>query len=83
MNDAVVITLIGAVGAVLGILIRYLFYSKCTRVKCCGCEIDRDTIHEQTNPDNNNNSNGNVGVEQSSSLRTPFELKTTPNDNKV
>jgi len=75
MNDAVVITLIGAVGAVLGILIRYLFYSKCTRVKCCGCEIDRDTIHEQTNPDNNN-SNRNVGVES-------LELKTTPNDNKV
>jgi hypothetical protein len=68
MNDAVVITLIGAVGAVLGILIRYLFYSKCTRVKCCGCEIDRDTIHEQTNPDNNNSNR---------------ELKTTPNDNKV
>jgi hypothetical protein len=73
MNDAVVITLIGAVSAVIGIVIRYLFYSKCNKVKCCGCEIERDTIHEETNPDNNRS---NRGAEQ-------FEIKTTPNDNKV
>ena len=70
MNDAVVITLIGAVSAVIGIVIRYLFYSKCNKVKCCGCEIERDTIHEESNPGSNR------GAEQ-------FEIKTTPNDNKV
>lgn len=36
----------GAVVAVVGILMRFLYASKCNKVKCCGCEVIRDIEHE-------------------------------------
>lgn len=32
--------------ALLGLLIRYSFLSKCIKIKCCCCEIERDVEGE-------------------------------------
>lgn len=49
MDSAVVIVIVGASSALLGLALRLCYISKCVSVKlCCGlCEINRDTIHEQ------------------------------------
>ena len=49
MESSVLVVIIGASGALLGLAFRLCYISKCVSVKlCCGlCEINRDTIHEQ------------------------------------
>jgi hypothetical protein len=55
MNDAITISIIGGSFATGALIIRYLFYSKCTTVKCCGCVITRDTLHEEHDPEHHEN----------------------------
>lgn len=51
MNDAITISIVGGAFATGALIVRYLFYSKCTSVQCCGCKITRDTVHEESHPD--------------------------------
>ena len=55
MNDAITISIIGGSFATGALIIRYLFYSKCTTVKCCGCVITRDILHEEHYPEHQEN----------------------------
>ena len=56
MDNAIVVVIVGASSALLGLALRLCYISKCTSVKlCCGClEINRDTIHEQNISIDNN-----------------------------
>ena len=49
MESTVLVVIVGASSALLGLALRLCYISKCVSVKiCCGlCEITRDTIHEQ------------------------------------
>ena len=76
MNSEIVIllsTVSTGLIALLGLLIRYSFLSKCIKIKCCCCEIERDIKHEisveehkdtptqmNNNNFNHNNFNNNV-----------------------
>jgi len=51
MNDAITISIIGGAFAMGALIVRYLFYSKCTTVQCCGCKITRDIIREEQDPE--------------------------------
>lgn len=51
MNDAITISIIGGSFATGALIIRYLFYSKCTTVRCCGCEVTRDIRREEHDPE--------------------------------
>ena len=55
MNDAITISIIGGSFATGALIIRYLFYSKCTTVRCCGCTITRDILHEEHDPEHQEN----------------------------
>lgn len=47
MNDAILSLLITSVGAILALIVRYSYYSKCDSVKCCWCcEIHRQVVAE-------------------------------------
>ena len=47
ISDPVIILIIGSTTALLGLLCKLSYSSKCTKVKCCCIEIERDTEHEQ------------------------------------
>jgi hypothetical protein len=51
MNDAILSLLITSVAALLALLVRYSFYSKCDVVKCCCCEIHRAVGAEGNTPE--------------------------------
>jgi hypothetical protein len=55
MNDAITISIIGGAFAIGALIIRYLFYSKCTTVKCCGCVVTRDIRREEHDPEHSHN----------------------------
>jgi len=46
MNDAILSLLITSIGAILALIVRYSYYSKCDRVKCCCCELHRAVVQE-------------------------------------
>jgi hypothetical protein len=47
MNDAILSLLITSVGAILALVVRYSYYSKCDKVKCCWCcELHRAVTAE-------------------------------------
>ena len=52
MNDAILSLLITSVGAILALLVRYSFYSKCDTVKCCCCELHRAVTSESNDIEN-------------------------------
>jgi len=58
LSDPVIILIIGSATALVGLCCKLSYSSKCTKVKCCCIEIDRDTEHEQviniTNSSNRN-----------------------------
>ena len=56
MESTVLVVIVGASSALLGLALRLCYISKCVSVKiCCGlCEINRDTIHEQVISVNDN-----------------------------
>lgn len=60
MNDAITISIVGGAFATGALIVRYLFYSKCTSVQCCGCKITRDIVHEEAHPDQTQNNNHEV-----------------------
>jgi hypothetical protein len=73
MNSEIIIflsTICTGLLALLGLIIRYSFLSKCIKIKCCCCEIERDIIHEASIQNNNspnqhqtiNNSNNNLSM---------------------
>jgi hypothetical protein len=48
MNDAILSLLITSVGAILALVVRYSYYSKCDNIKCCWCcEIHRQITNEE------------------------------------
>ena len=47
MNDAILSLLITSIGAILALIVRYSYYSKCDRVKCCCCELHRAVVQER------------------------------------
>lgn len=54
MNDAILSLLIGSCAGILGLIIRYSYYSKCDVIECCYCcKIHRQVINENNNPENN------------------------------
>jgi len=57
VSDAILLSIIASSTAVLLLLVRYCFYSKCKTIKICGCvECDRDTEHEIAQPELQSNS---------------------------
>ena len=48
LSDGIISLIIGAASALMGLLCKLSYSSKCTKVSCCGCiEITRDTAREQ------------------------------------
>ncbi len=61
MNDAILSLLIGSCAGILGLIIRYSYYSKCDEISCCGvCKIHRQVINENNNNPENNEISINV-----------------------
>lgn len=48
MTDVVLITVIAS--ALLNPLLNYLIHSRCSRIKCCCMECDREVIDLEDNP---------------------------------
>jgi hypothetical protein len=55
MDGAILITIIGGSFGLAALIVRYLFYSKCNSVQCCGCKITRDTRIEEQDPEHSHN----------------------------
>ncbi len=62
MNDAILSLIIATSAGLCGLVIRYLFYSKCDKVDCCCCHIHRMVNNEGANPENNNNDFVSVNI---------------------
>ena len=61
ISDSLLILIVNNSFIFAGLLVRYLYYSKCKSINFPCCQIDRDIIHEQpVNEINNNNSNRNL-----------------------
>lgn len=63
MNSEVIIllsTITTGLIALIGLCVRYAFLSKCVRIKCCCCEIQRDIQNEIV--EMSNQQNNNIGV---------------------
>jgi len=43
-NGTWVLSMFGAATACVSSLLVYCLKSRCTKIKCCGCELARDTI---------------------------------------
>ena len=61
ISDPVIILIIGSATALLGLLCKLSYSSKCTKIKCCCLEIERDTENEQV-LNINNASSRNLNV---------------------
>lgn len=46
LSDAVVMTIIASSSAVLALIAKLTYSSRCTVVRCCCCSIQRDTDKE-------------------------------------
>ena len=77
LNDAIISLIIGSSVGILGLIIRFLFYSKCDSYKCCFgcCEIHRVVNNENNNIETNTNNNDFISV----NVRTP----TSPKNNNL
>ena len=64
METGIIALIIGSATALCGLICKLAYSSKCTKVKCCCIEIERDTIHEQ--PINMSNSALNINSQQES-----------------
>ena len=62
VSDTILTLVIGSGTTVLLLSVRYLFYSKCKRVKCCCFECLRDIQHELDHPENNNNNETKINI---------------------
>jgi hypothetical protein len=43
-----------------GLVIRYCYKSKCSSIKCCGCEVNRNVSIESNNDLENNSSTNTI-----------------------
>ncbi len=43
-HNAFVLTLVGILGGGAGVLLSYFLKSRCTKIKCCGINCDREPI---------------------------------------
>lgn len=76
MNDAILSLLIGSSAGILGLLIRYSYYSKCDVIECCYCcKIHRQVVNEinDDNPEINSKDN-----EVSINITPPQKIMTEP-----
>jgi hypothetical protein len=55
MDGAILISIIGGSFGLAALIVRYLFYSKCNSVQCCGCKITRDIRSEEHDPEHSHN----------------------------
>lgn len=63
MNDAILSLLIGSSAGIIGLLIRYSYYSKCDVIECCYCcKIHRQVVNE-INDDNPKNNNDDINID--------------------
>lgn len=86
LDNGIISLIIGSSVGILGLIIRFLFYSKCDSYKCCFgfCEIHRVVSGENSNPDmnmniNNNNNNNDF---MSINVRTPSTPKKNIEEQK-
>ncbi len=47
LSDPILMLLIGSVSGFLLVSCKFLYASKCNKIKCCCIEVTRDTDHEQ------------------------------------
>ena len=62
-NSEFLLIIIGAIGATCAGCLAFVLKSRCTRISCCGLNIDRDVIPANlinTTPNNNNNNNNSI-----------------------
>ena len=50
-SEGLIITVLAMFGGCLAGAAACILKSRCTRIKCCGCECDRDVIANPTIPD--------------------------------
>lgn len=60
MNDAILISIVGGSFATGALIIRYLFYSKCNTIQCCGCRVTRDIRREEHDPEHSHDNTTRV-----------------------
>ena len=60
MQDTLILSIIAGSFALGALIIRYLFYSKCTSVKCCGCVITRNVTAEEQDPEHSHNNTSSI-----------------------
>lgn len=79
MNDAILSLLIGSIAGILGLVIRYSYYSKCDIIECCYCcKIHRQVINESgNNPDNNLDNNNEISINVKPQQKIMTEQKST------
>lgn len=70
ISDTILTIMIGSSTTFLLLSVRYLFYSKCKRIKCCCFECIRDTVHELDDPEHNNNKNNETRITIASTTET-------------
>lgn len=54
-HESFILTITASASALVGVLLAYCIKSRCTKIKCCGVELDRDPV--------NFNLNENVNVQ--------------------
>jgi hypothetical protein len=60
MEGSILITIIGGSFGLAALIVRYLFYSKCNSVQCCGCKITRDIRREELDPEHSHDNTTRV-----------------------
>lgn len=55
MNDGILISIVGGSFGLGALIVRYLFYSKCNTIQCCGCRVTRDIRREEHDPEHHDN----------------------------
>jgi len=56
-GSVILITVIAS--ALINPLLSYIIHSRCTRIKTCCIECDREILEDDDNNNNNNNNNNN------------------------
>lgn len=46
-----IIALVAVIGTTISGILTTLFHSRCSKIKCCGMECDRDIIHTKEETD--------------------------------
>ena len=46
LSDPIITLIIVSCATIIGLALKLCYSSRCTTIKCCGAEIQRDTNHE-------------------------------------